>query len=280
MALKPEEAVELLKFLEIDPEKVESVDKAKEQFAGIYVARKHAASDETIVDSIVGQRFGALETKLKKSFKDVGVEFDDEFKGKKLEEQIALTADKLKAKMTELQELGGKGADERVKKYESDIEKYKQKIQDLSSLNENLSGEFEKVKQSSQSELKNYIIENHKTKALSSVLSKATNMDDLKRKGFESYIAEKYELDIDEQKQPIVRMKENGKPVASKQKASAFATFDEILEAEAKELKLIATAPGAGNPVNNWKPAQAAPQPPAGQQAVKRVNPRFGGNAM
>jgi molybdopterin converting factor small subunit len=279
MPIKPEEAVELLKFLEIDPEKIESIDKAKESFAGIYVARKHAASDEDIVNSIVGQRFGSLETKLKKSFKDVGVDFDDEFKGKKFEEQIELTASKLKTKFTELQELSGKGSDEKVNKLQAELEKHKQKIQDLSSLNENLSGEFEKVKLSSQSELKNYIIDNHKTKALSSVLTKATNMDDLKRKGFESYIAEKYELDIDEQKNPIVRMKENGKPVASKLKASAFATFDEILEAEAKELKLIASAPGAGNPIQTWK----APQPPApaaGQAPVKRANPRFGGNAI
>lgn len=279
MPIKPEEAVELLKFLEIDPDKIESVDKAKESFAGIYVARKHAASDEDIVNSIVGQRFGAVETKLKKSFKDVGVDFDDEFKGKKLEEQIELTANKLKSKFTELQELSGKGTDEKVKKYESEIEKYKQKINDLSTLNESMNSEFENVKTSSQSELKNYIIDNHKTKALSSVLTKATNLDDLKRKGFESYISEKYELDIDEQKNPIVRMKENGKPIASKLKASAFATFDEILEAEAKELKLIASAPGAGNVIPSWKPQQP-PAQPQGQPQQKRVNPRFGGNAI
>ena len=79
MPIKPEEAIELLKFIDIDVEKVENIDKAKEMFTGNYVARKHAASDDEIVKTIVGERFGSAETKLKSAFKGLGVEFDDEF---------------------------------------------------------------------------------------------------------------------------------------------------------------------------------------------------------
>jgi hypothetical protein len=172
---------------------------------------------------------------INKSFRDAGFEVEkEELEKVDLFELPSVYANKVSSKLQELE--GNKSATEEEisKKYQSEIEKYKSKVTDLSGLLEETKTGFESFKSEIQTKERNQTIGSYKSKSLSS-LNWSDNANNIVKKGFEATLNERYKFELDDENKPIVRDFE-GKLVQSKVKAGEAATYEEIIKTEFEAL--------------------------------------------
>jgi hypothetical protein len=226
MSLKPEEAVEFLKFVGIEADNLEA---AKEAMNSAWVPKKHH-------DSALGALNGKFTTALTQLAKGVGIEVDkSEFKDKDTVEIPAIIGTKLQAKFTELEGQKSATASEVEAKYKSEIDKYKSKITDLEGLTASTAKQFEEFKTTVETEKRNGRI----SAEFGGVFSKlpfSQTVSEFTKKGFEASVRDKYRFDLSEDGTPVVRDAE-GQAVKSKVNAGKFATYAEVIEAEFKSVK-------------------------------------------
>ena len=261
--IKPEEAVELVRFLGI--ESAETLDAAKAAINEGWVPSKtHKEA--------VGELHGKLTHSLTKIATDLGIEVDRaELKGKQTLEIPTYIADKFKAKLTEVEGQKSATTEQAEAKWKGEVEKWKTKATDLEGLNANTTKEFETFKTTVETEKRNGRISAEFGSAFGK-LPFSNTVSEFTKKGFEASLREKYKFDLDGET-PVVR-DSKGEAMKSKVNAGQFATFAEIIETEFKAAKDLAAVAdpkkvhtfGAGF---NITPAGGQPQ-----KQVRQVAPR------
>jgi hypothetical protein len=224
--MKPEEALEVVKFLGIE---ADTVDAAKAAINEKWVPQEQHSK-------AIGELNGKFTHELTKVAKNLGVEVDkSEFKDKSTVEIPAIIGTKLQAKFTELEGQKSATATEVEAKYKSEIDKYKSKITDLEGLTASTAKQFEDFKSTVETEKRNGRI----SAEFGGVFSKlpfSQTVSDFTKKGFEASVRDKYRFDLSEDGTPVVRDVE-GQAVKSKVNAGKFATYAEVIEAEFKSVK-------------------------------------------
>lgn len=246
MPIKPEEAIELIKFMGIDPETTETIDAAKDLFGNDFIRKSEAIKDETIITKVIGTRMGSLQTDAVRNFKELGVDFEpEEIKGKKLEEILKIGSSKVKNKFEEIKSTSG-GGDEAVKAWEKKYESQKKKLEETTGLVTSLQKQYEELDLNVKTEKRNSKINEYKKEAIKEIKLRS-DLDQLTLVGFNAHLNSKYKIELDEEEKPFVVDLATNARIQSKKKAG-FADFGELFEMEAAANKLISLSPHEGKP--------------------------------
>jgi hypothetical protein len=276
MPIKPEEAIELLQFIGIDPDKTETIDAAKDKFGADFILKSEAIKDDAIASKIVGSRMGALETEAKRTFKEIGVEFEgEEIKGKKLEDILKLGASKVKEQFEQIKKLNT-GGDEATKEWEKKYNAQAKKLNDTQTLANTLQEQYASLEGIYKTEKKQAKLTDYKKSQIADIKLKS-DINTLMLDGFHANIEKKYAIDFDEKDEPFVIDRATNSRIQSKKNAGKFADFGEVFELEAAANKLIAESPHGGKPIFVPKPTQTPPQTTAPSNVSDRARRMVGG---
>lgn len=248
MAIKAEEILPLLGLTE-DAENI-TLDDFKSKVSEKYVLRDEVLKDDEIKKKFTGTVLGKLSTKAAQQF---GLT-SGEVKDKSMEEIFDLAKTKYESKVAELTEQAGKGNDKKV-------EELNKKLADLQNelgIKETGLKQWEEKYNTeiagSEQKLKSFKLTDKINKVKSDIAEKFTEeykKNDLVKEGFETHISKLYEFDLDENENPIVKSKADGKIVISKKTIGHPATIKEIFEQEMEAKGVLKK--------NNGKPDKQIP---------------------
>jgi len=278
MPIKPEEAIELIKFMGIDPETTETIDAAKDLFGNDFIRKSEAIKDEAIISKVVGSRLGSLQTELIREYKAIGVDFEpEEIKAKKLEDILKIASAKVKTKLEEVKTQSG-GGDEAVKAWEKKYEQQGKKLQETTGLVTSLQKQFEDLDLSVKTEKRNSKITEYKKDAIKEIKLRS-DLDQLTLVGFNTHLNSKYKIELDEEDKPFVIDLSTNARVPSKKKGGNFADFGEVFEMEAAANKLISLSPHDGKEapkkVEHKQEAQVIPTPSIVSERARLMSGKF-----
>lgn len=238
-----EEAKDLLKYVGI-----EDAENFKEQFPTKFLTVDSAITNETVIQKVTGKRLGEIAGKLHKVAKFLNPEISlDKFNEKKIEENIPEIENLLQTKFNELQESAKSGNDKKLNDALAQLAEKDKSISSYKELAEKEAAERERVTNEFQTGMKTYKI-NHQFEQYKSKLNWIDEPTDVQRIGFDTKIGSSYRFDLDEKENLIVLDKE-GKPIPSKSHAGKMADPLEILDAEleANKLKKLNNADNKNN---------------------------------
>lgn len=224
---------------------VEKEEDFKKAFSEKFIAKSQVAEDDEIVKSIVGRRMGSIETGLKKIARSYEIEFGDDLKEKKVEDIIDVLGTKIQEKhQSEIKTLKESIDDEDQKKalteWEDKYSKLEQKYSDTKDLLDNTKNEFNQYRDETNNKLKGVklgvILDSTKSK-----MPWKDEMNEVEKKGFEAIIREKYKFDLDDENpsQAVPFDAKTGKRIQNPKKAGEFMSLNDVLETEAREMKLL-----------------------------------------
>ena len=226
-----------LGFDDLDPEKV-TVEELTAKHNERFVPLDGIEKNETVKTKVTGTVLGKLTTKIAQTF---GLEKKD-VEGKKIEELISLGKEKLDGQIGELKTSLETSSPEEIKKLNAKIEKlnadYTGKVTEYKALADT----YEKDKGEWQNGLKSYKLNDKVTKVKSDItdkLSEDYSKNELVKKGFDSHFSDKYELDLDENDEIIIKDKSTKAVVKAKKEAHKNATLDEVILAEAESKGIL-----------------------------------------
>lgn len=265
----PIDASEALKFIGVDPEKVENLDAFKAEFETNWAK----AAD---ISATQGRINGAFRTALKRSVRELGIEFDADTieKADKPAEVLDQIAAKVKEHYTgEIAKLSeaakGKGSEKIKEEYEAklaqiakDAEVFKADAQKWQSEFTNLNTAI--AKQREEAEV-NSLYE----KAMASV--KFREMTPLERQGFEVYVKSNYKPV--KEGDAYAWVGPDGNKIKDEKRAASFKGIEQLVAEAAEQHKLIAVNPHAGKPIH--KPTQPVDQPKPSENGTRKrlINP-------
>lgn len=269
---------EALEYLGYKAEDFKTVDEFKAKFDSTFIKQSNITEDSEPVKKILGKTFGTLENEIKKVAKGFELDVDfEELKDKKVTEKLKYTFEKYNEKKSEyIKDLEAKAAlgnDDKVKEWEKKYEKINQKYKDVESLLNSTKTEYEQAQQKWQSDIKNTKL-NVLTKDAFSKVKLKPDISEFEKKGYFSTIAEKYQFDLDETENLVVKNKQ-GERLKSAKVTGAFKTIDEILEEEAVAGKLYHLNTDGGKPKTtvNFGTKSDEPEP---KVPLRKVAPRLG----
>lgn len=230
--LKLEEAQELLTFLGI-----EDSENFKENFSQKFFTKETALASDEIKKAIVGKRMTEIEGSLLKLGKIVDPELTRSKLGEKqIEENIEGFMELFSNKFTELETKASTGNDKKVNDLERMLQDKDKSLLSYKELAEKEAAEKERVVSEYQNGMKSYKI-NHQFEQYKNKLSWIDEPTDVQRIGFDTKISTSYKFDLDE-KDNLVILSADGKPIPSKVKGGAMADPLEILDFELDQNKL------------------------------------------
>jgi len=226
------ELKDILSALSIDAD-IETLtsDEFKTQVESKYVLRDLALKDEDIKKKITGQLFGKLNTKTAQIF---GLKSSD-VDGSPLEDILTKVKTNYDTQITALTEQAGKGNDKKVEELTAKLND----LQSTLSIKEAGLSDWEKKYNADVTAKENVLRDYKLSSAIGKVretlmpkFSEEYTKNDLVKAGFEAHINNTYAFDLDENDNPIVKLKADGSLVKSKLKAGHIATPDEIFLVE------------------------------------------------
>lgn len=260
MALKDTELKELISYMGIDVEKVENLDKAKEQISNDYL-RKSLIKDSDELKQAIGSRLGAIDVSIKRFFKEQGVELPgEEIKDKKIEEILSIGEKRLKetfeGKIKDIQVSASSKPSEREKELEEKYNKLNQKHTETLGLIDSLKSDADTKIKAEQKKVHVYKINDYKKRAFGSVkFNDEAKKDELKMTGFSAYIENKYDVDLDENETPFLKSKETGQRIPDPKKHGSFLGFEDVLMMEAEQKNLTEKVGGEQKRTTFVKPS-------------------------
>lgn len=271
MAMKPEEALELVKFLNLD--EAENLETAKEKFQQNWIDQKeHAAT--------LGKLNGSIANVVKRAFEPFGVTLtEDDFKEQKSLDVIRNAAERAKTEYEKQREewekkATGNGAAELVAEWEKKHKQLERKYSEVEQARQEALTQFESYKAQAAEEKKAIKVSSVFERELGALKLDPT-VNEYTIKGFKSAINEKYLIDLEDDGSAIVKDRKTGERLKSKDKAGAFLGVSDVLIAEATAAGIIQKNPHAGKPMNR----AGQPMIPAIEtqvdKRIKGVNPRF-----
>lgn len=275
----PIETKDVSEVLGIDLTTIDNVADLKKSFEETYTHKKNV--DPDVVASITGQMAGKTTTALKKTAKAFGVEIEKaEIEGKKLEEVSELFINRLGEKfgreIEDLKTKGGQGSEERIKELEAQANSFKLKYSEEKEAKDKLSQLLEEEKSNGQKSLLEYKrterYNDHKSKSM----KWASDVDDLKKRGFWSTFEEKYKPEYSDDDKDVIPVDKNGKRIPHPVTTGKFLSFPELMEKEGVENKVWAINPHAGKPAGQpSKPTTATFAATAPNNAGMKLAPRI-----
>lgn len=241
--LKPEEKDEILNYLGF-----EDFENFKDQFPQKFLTVDSAITNETVIQKVTGKRLGEIAGKLHKVAKFLNPEMSlDKFNEKKIEENIPEIENLLQTKFNELQESAKSGNDKKLNDALAQLAEKDKSISSYKELAEKEAAERERVTNEFQTGMKTYKI-NHQFEQYKSKLNWIDDPTDVQRIGFDTKIGSSYRFDLDE-KENLIVLDKDGKPIPSKLHAGKMADAYEILDAEleANKLKKLNNADNKNN---------------------------------
>ena len=242
MALNEQDLKEFASFIGVDASSIENLDKAKELFGNEYL-RKTTIKESKEFNDAVGSRMGSIEVAVKRLAKENGVEIpSDLIQGKKVEDVISIAESKLKenfsTKISELQrQIQDKDSQPIIQEWTDKYSALEQKYKDTEGLLGGLKIELEVTKANSDKKINEFKITDVKSRAFDSI---PFNKDasDLVKTGFKSVLSEKYEIDLDENKQPFIMDKATRSRIPNPSLAGTFMGIDDVYKLEAEKNNL------------------------------------------
>jgi len=236
MALNEEALKALVNYIGIDPDKFEDVSAAKTAFNEKHISREQAVKDPDIKSAITGAAFGSMFQDGKRTFKELGVEFEDgEVPKNDVKALFEIGKTKLAGKIEEL----SKAAPD-VTEWEKKLAKATGKNAELSGLLETTKAQLEKVETETAAKVKGVKLDVAK-KDIFGKIKFSESANEVARRGFESIAFEKYTLDIDDETGAAIVLDAKTKQrIPSTDKHGEFATPEQIFSKEAEILGLTA----------------------------------------
>ncbi len=268
----------------------ENFDQFKEQFQTKFVLKENVVKDPDLTSAITGKVMGSQMTKIRQMFKEEGIEITEEETKtiKKNEELFQLGMNKLKGtyinQIEDVKKSSALGSDERLKEYESRIQKIEKEKNDIKAAWKSTGEEFEKYKYEMASSLKQKEVDFRLAKA-KEVLKMRPKINEAERAGFEAILKNRLKFDLDDNGQ-LVTMNANGERIKSKVKAGDFMPAEEAMQDIINELGLGDTNPHAGKPAPLAQPGStnmfglgnrtARPVPQSVQPTAQQPMPTVG----
>lgn len=233
MSLK--ELAEVLGY-DIKDEATFKIEDFKTHVDKTYVNRESALNDEGILSAARGRLLAPIQRQVTKAY---GLT-KEETENKPLNELLDIVKGKTDAQIKDLTEKAGKGDDAKVIEWKN---KYDTEVIRANDLEKSL-GLKETEWNGKNSELLGTI----KNGKLNSLTAKAKEgivfIDDFKtnkllQTGFETELANKYKVDLDDKGELIVLDAKEGKPIINPKKSGHFLTYGEVVAIEAEAANLI-----------------------------------------
>jgi hypothetical protein len=271
MAMKPEEALELVKFLNLD--EAENLEAAKEKFQTNWIDQKeHAAT--------LGKLNGSIAHVVKKAFEPFGVSLtEDDFKDAKHLDVIRNAAERAKTEYEKQRDewekkASSNGAAELVAEWEKKHKSLERKYSEVEQARQEALTQFETYKTQAAEEKKAIKISSVFERELGALKLDPT-VNEYTIKGFKSAINEKFIIDLEDDGSAIVKDRKSGERLKSKDKAGAFLGVSDVLIAEATAAGIIQKNPHAGKPITRAGQAIIPQLETQHEKRMKGVNPRF-----
>jgi flagellar biosynthesis GTPase FlhF len=271
MPIKPEEALELVNFLNLN--EVENLEEAKEKFQENWVNSKE-------LNDKLGKINGTIAHVAKRAFEPFGVTLTEEdFKDKKAQDVLRMASERARdayeKQQEEWQQRADKsGSEELVKEWEKKHKSLEKKLTEVDTARQEAINQFEQFKNKMVEEQKQSKINHTFERELSSI-KLDPSVNEFTIKGFKATIGEKYAIDLEDDGNIYVKDRNSGERLKSKEKAGSFLNLSDVLLAEATAAGIIMKNPSAGQRV----PRSGAPMMPQleGQsdKKIKGINPRF-----
>jgi hypothetical protein len=279
MALTEKEALDALKFLGIENTEDMNMDKFKEAVRGKYYTGDEIFSRYAVENKATfnGKVFGSAQTKIKKNFEELGVEFEDgELKDLMLEDMVKLGNTKLLGKVdsikAEIEKQAGLTIDQRISEKEAELGKYKSKVSDFEKLVKTKATEFETRENELKAQIKNGLL-GYKKQSVVESLKYLPDLDPYKKKGFLAEMDERFNVDLDETGTPIPLDRKTGSRIPSDKTHGTFLSLDELYAIEAAKAGVISVTPQGGKkvePKTTFTPKPSGGQQPAPVNGVAR----------
>lgn len=242
---------EALEYLGYKAEDFKDVNEFKEKFNKTFIKQENITEDSEPVKKILGKTYGTLENEIKKVAKSFDLDIDfDSIKDKKVTDKLKFafeTYNNVKSEyIKELETKATQGNDDKVKEWEKKYEKISQKYKDTENLLSATTSEYNQFKEKAQNDVKGIKL-SVKTKDAFSKIKLKPDISEFEKKGYYSTIQEKYQFDLDEQDNLVVKNKK-GEAIPSAKTAGTFKTIEEILEEEAIAGKLLQLNNDGGKP--------------------------------
>lgn len=270
--MKAEEALELMKFLNLD--QAENVEEAKEKFQENWIESKEMSAK-------IGKLTGTISNVTRKAFEPFGITLTEEdFKDKKVEEVIRTASERAKTEYEKQREDWEKratntGSEELVRDWEKKYKTLEKKVTEVDSARQDAINQFEQFKVKMAEEQRTSKINHTFEKELSSI-KLDPSVNEFTIRGFKSAISDKYLLDIEEDGAFVVKDKSSGERLKSKDKAGTFLNLSDVLLKEATDAGIIQKNPHAGKPMPSMVRGGIIPPLDGGaDKRAKGVNPRF-----
>jgi hypothetical protein len=271
MPMKPEEALEIVNFLNLN--EAENLEEAKEKFQENWVNSKELSEK-------LGKINGTIAHVAKRAFEPFGVTLTEEdFKDKKAQDVLRMASERAREAYEKQQEewqqrADKSGSEELVKEWEKKYKSLEKKVTDIDSARQDAINQFDQFKLKMAEEQKQSKI-NHTFEKELSAIKLDPSVNEFTIKGFKATIGEKYAIDLEEDGNVFVKDKNSGERLKSKEKAGSFLNLSDVLLAEATAAGIIMKNPSAGQRVP--RPGQAIIPPIEAQtdKRMKGVNPRF-----
>jgi flagellar biosynthesis GTPase FlhF len=270
MAMKPEEAMELVNFLNLS--EAESLEEAKDKFQDQWVNSKE-------LNDKIGKINGTIHQVAKRAFEPFGVTLTEEdFKDKKAQDVIRLAADRARENYEKQQEewqqrASKEGSDELVKEWEKKHKLLEKKLTDVDTARQEAMNQFEQFKIKTAEDNKQSKINLTFERELSAIKLDPT-VNEFTIKGFKASIGEKYAIDLEEDGSFIVKDKASGERLKSKDKAGSFLNLSDVLIQEASAAGIVMKNPTAGQRMTK-QGAFVPSLESSDNKKMKGINPRF-----
>lgn len=253
MALKDLTVPELLSSLNIKVENEDefTLDTFKESVGSSYVLKDNVLKDEEIKKKITGKAFGSLTTKAVQAFGLTHSEVD----GKPMEEIFALATNKYNSQIEDLKKKAGEGNDKKVEQLIREKEELLAKVSVAENGLKEWENKFNTETGQWESKLKTYKLNDKLNKVWGEVENKFIedySKNELVKTGFKAKLDSTYLFDLDENDNPIVKLKADNSIVKSKSKVGHFATPDEILLIEAENSGIIKKNNGGNQKITTF----------------------------
>jgi len=224
-----------------------------EQVGSKIITEDQIFKDEDIKKRVFGRAFGSATTGIKQTFEAEGIDITGDDLKQPIEAVTKLGIQKMKdkwaAERIELEKTAGMTADDKIKEFQSNIEKLTNKNKDYEKLLRQKADEFENLSANQKMELKKFKLSST-SKDITSSIKWSPDKDEFSRKGFLATMNEKYVIDLDENDAPFIVDRATNSRIKAEGSHSTFMTPSDVYQMEAAKSGLSAINKNAGQPAN------------------------------
>lgn len=236
------EAKDILSYLGLK-EDIKDLDAFKDAYNKEYIKRSLAEKDEDIISKINGKFAGSTLTAIKRMAKASNITLEkDLLENKTVQEIIDFIGDNvgktIDSVKTEYETKLKATETDAVKEWKEKHEKLESKYRDTDSLVKTMKEQLAQKDNEFKSKIKEFKLGDVKKSAFGSIKF-ANTVDDLKKRGFETLINEKYELDLDDTENVFVKDKKTGQRIPNPSKNGEFLSYSDVLSQEAEKNNLV-----------------------------------------